>query len=139
MAFDSTEVAWRDITVSLNGQILGKVKRLKYKTARETEHLHGAGDEAFDINPGNKVHTGELVVFKSVLDSMNLAAKAAGFDDVTDLPWILNCAYKATATAPKTSVTLPNVRFEEFESGGENNGKAIEVTLPFKCLKPETV
>lgn len=139
MAFDSTEVAWRDITVSLNGQILGKVKKLKYKTARETEALYGSGDEAFDINPGIKAHTGELVVFKSVLDTMNTAAKAAGFDDLTDLPWVLTCAYKATATSPKSSVTLPNVRFEEFESGGESNGKAIEVTLPFKALKPESV
>ena len=136
MAFDSTEVAWRDMTVSLNGQILGKVKRLKHKTARETEALYGAGDEAFDINPGNKAHTGELVIYKSVMDTMNKAAVAAGFDDLTDLPWVITVAYKATSTANKTTVTFPGCRFEEFESGAENNQKAIEVTLPFKSLKP---
>lgn len=136
MAFDSSEVAWRDLEVFLNGQRIGKVKRLKYKTSRETEALHGAGDEAFDINPGNKTHTGELVVFKSVIDTMNLAAKAAGGDDLTDIPWVIGGTYKATAVAAKTSITLPNVRFDEFEQGLENNNKAMEVTLPFKCLLP---
>lgn len=136
MAFDSSEVAWRDLTVFLNGQRIGKVKKLKYKTARESEHLYGEGDNPFDINPGNKAFTGELIVFKSVIDTMNLAALAAGGDDLTDIPWVIGGAYKATATSPKTSITLPNVRFDEFEEGLENNNKSMEVTLPFKCLTP---
>lgn len=136
MSFDSTEVAWRDMSIFLNGKRIGKVKKLKYKTSRETEELYGAGDDPFDINPGNKAFSGELEVYKSVVDEMNRAAKLAGHDDLTDVPWVVTADYKATATEPPQTDTLPNVRFGEFEKGLENNAKSMPINLPFKCLKP---
>lgn len=120
----------------IDGAQIGKISKLKYKTARETEHLYGAGDEPFDINPGNKAYTGEMELYKSVIDTMNVAAQAAGYDDLTDIAWVAVVNYKATATAPMQTVTLPNVQFEEFELGAANNDKKILSNIPFKCLKP---
>lgn len=137
--FDSTEVAWRDMSFFIDGARIGKISKLKYKTARETEHLFGAGDEPFDINPGNKTYTGEMEVYKSVIDTMNAAALVAGFDDLTDIAWIAVVNYKKTAVSPMQTVTLPNVQFEEFELGAQNNDKKIMTNMPFKCLKPVVV
>lgn len=136
MAFDSTEVAWRDMSIFLSGVRVGKIRKLKYKTIRETEHLYGAGDDPFDINPGNKSYEGEMEVYKSVVDEMNIAARAAGFEDLTDIPWVITVHYKATATQPQQTVTLPAVRFSEFESGMENNNKFMLINMPFRSLRP---
>lgn len=136
MALDSSEWAWRDMEVSINGAKIGKIKKLSVKTARESEHLHGAGDEPFDINPGNKVYTGELELYATVIRKMNQAAKAAGHDDITDVPFTVTAKFKATTTTPMALVTIPNVRFDEFDEGLANNEKSGVRVLPFKCLKP---
>ncbi len=136
MAFDSTEWAWRDMEISLNGVRIGKVSKITSKTARETEHLYGAGDEPFGINPGNKTYTGEIETYGTVIANMNRAAVAAGFDDLTDVSWAISVSFKATATEPIQNILIPNVHFDEFEDGGANNEKAFKKTLPFKSLKP---
>lgn len=136
MAFDSTECAWKDLSVFLNGKRVGKVKKLKYKVTRESEPLYGAGDDPFDINTGNKACEGELEAYKSLVDTMNDVARAEGFADLTDVPWVLVADYKPTATAPMRNDTLPGVRFGEFELGSENNNKSITVNMPFKSLLP---
>lgn len=136
MAFDSTEVAWRDLEVFLNGVRITKITALRYKTSIETEQLYGAGDEPFDINTANRSYEGEMRVYKSVIDVMNTAAAAAGGRDLHDIQWIIVANYKATLTSPRKTVTLPNVRFGESEEGMEGNSKSMIVSLPFKCLQP---
>lgn len=137
MALDSTEWAWRDMEVYLNGNRIGKVTKLTSKTARESEHLHGAGDEPFDINPGNKTYTGEFETYGTVIRKMNLAARLAGHNDLTDVPWVVTAKFKATSTDPIAVVTIPNIRFDEFEEGGANNDKSFKKSLPFKSLAPK--
>lgn len=136
MSFNSTENAWNDMTVSINGINTKKVKQLKGTTSRESEHLYGAGDDPFDVNLGNKTHGGTASLYQSVINSMNDAARAAGFDDLTDIPWVIIADYKKTATAPKRRITYPNVVFESFDNGGSNNDKSFVHDMPFKSLKP---
>lgn len=136
MAIDSTEWAWRDLSVFMNGIKVGKVTRFTSKTARESEHLHGAGDEPFDVNPGNKTYTGEIELYATVIAKMNKEALALGGTDLTDVIWTLGGEFKATATDPRQTVTVPNVRFDEFEVGGSNNDKGFRKVLPYKSLKP---
>lgn len=136
MALDSTEWAWRDMEVSLNGVRVGKVTKVTNKTNRETEHLHGNGDEPFDVNPGNKTYTGDFETYGTVIRKMNLAAKAQGHHDLTDVAWTINIKFKATTTTPVAICTIPNVRFDEFEEGGANNEKAFKRNLPYKSLRP---
>ncbi len=134
--FNSTEWAWRHLRIYLNGVLMGKVTRLTVKTTRESEHLYGAGDDPFDVNPGNKAYTGELETYGTVIANMNRAAKAAGYDDLTDVPWTLVGEFKQTATEPPMNLLVPNIVFTEFEEGGSNNDKSFKKTLPFNCLKP---
>lgn len=136
MAINSTEWAWSDMQVSLNGVVMGKVTKMTVKTDRETEALYGAGDEPFAINPGNKSYSGEVETYGTVIANMNRAAIAAGYDDLTDVPWAISVTFKATRTEPMQTLLVPNVVFEEFEEGGENNDKAFKKTLTFKSLRP---
>lgn len=136
MSFDSNEWHWKDLTVYANGVRISKIKRAIHKTARELEALHGEGDDAFDVNPGNKEQTGELDLYASQIDRMNRAAQAMGYDDLTDVPWTFVYHYKATVADPQRLITVPNARIGEFETGGANNEKAFVKTLPYTSLKP---
>jgi|SRR5690554_5745938 len=136
MAINSTEWAWADLEISLNGVRMGKVSALKVTSSSETEHLYGAGNEPFDINRGNKSYAGEMETYGTVIANMNRAGLAAGYTDMLDVPWVITAHFKATRTEPMQTIVIPNVLFEEFEEGGENNDKAFKKTLPFKCLKP---
>lgn len=133
---DSTEWAWRDMEVWLNGTKIGKVTKLTSKTNRESEHLHGAGDEPFDINPGNKTYSGEFETYGTVIRKMNQAARAMGHNDLTDAVWTITAKFKATTTTPVALVTIPNIRFDEYEEGGANNEKSFRRIIPYKSLRP---
>lgn len=136
--FDSSECAWRDLTLFLNGQRVGRFTKLTYEVTREQEHLYGAGDDPFDINPGQKACSGELEAYQSLVNTMNAAARAAGGSDLTDVPWVIVADYKATSISPRTSDTLANVRFEKFSKGGAQNDKAFKSSMTFKCMPPVT-
>jgi len=139
MSFDSSECKWSDLKVYLNGQRITKVTGLMYDTERDAEHIYAEGDDAVDVQVGNRKHTGTLKVYKSAVDAMNAAAKAAGFDDLTDVPWVIVADYKQTTVSPRTTDTLPNVRFTKYSKGMEQNAKAMPIELPFLCLKPVQV
>jgi hypothetical protein len=136
MAFDSTEVAWRDMTLYMNGARVSKFTLWKSKTLRESEYLHAEGDDPFDINPGNKTYQAQFGAYKSVIDLMNDIAVKAGGNDLTDITWTITVVYKATATSPKRTVTYPKVMFEEFEEGLENNNKSMVIVMTAKHLLP---
>ncbi|MFN4249058.1 MAG: hypothetical protein ACK4EY_15125 [Flavipsychrobacter sp.] len=135
MAFDSTKVKWSHQEFYLNGQLVTAFTALKYKTSREVEEIYGAGDDPIDLQAGNKSHSGTVTVYEDVVNAMNKAAVAAGFDDLTDVPWTISSSYKATITQPRQTDTLENVRITEYEKGMEQNAKGMPIALPFKALR----
>lgn len=136
MAFDSTEVKWSDLKFYLNGTKVVKFTGLKYKSEQEVEEIYGGGDEPLDLQTGNRKYSGMATMYKSMIDAMNKAARAQGFRDLMDVPWTIVADYKETLASPRTSDTLPNVRFTDYEKGMEQNAKSMPVALNFKALRP---
>lgn len=136
MAFDSTEVAWRDLEVFLEGKRIVKITSLKENPSQESEYLYGAGDEPFDINTGNRAYPLSLTVYKSVVDAMNRESVKAGFRDLMEVPWTIVANYKQTANAPRQTNTYPGVRIEGWEAGMEQNAKSMLVPLTAKSMRP---
>lgn len=120
----------------LNGTKVVKFTALKYKSEQEVEEIYGAEDEPLDLQTGNRKYSGTATMYKSVIDAMNKAARAAGYPDLMGATWTIVAGYKETLASPRTSDTLPNVRFTDYEKGMEQNAKSMPVTLNFKCLRP---
>lgn len=137
MAFDSTEVAWRDLELFINTQSVGKFTSVREANEQEVEELYGAGDEPFDIQTGNRKYGVVVTLYKSVVDRLNAAAIAGGGRDLMDVPWTIVAGYKPTLTDPRQTRTYTNVRFQGYEVGMEQNAKSMPITLNARCLRPQ--
>lgn len=137
MAFDSQNVAWKDNTLSINGQIISRVTRVEEIVQSDVEEVRGAGDDVQDVVSGNKSYAVRVTLKKGVIDAMNRAAalvKPGG--DLTDVPWTIASTYKATALDPKQTITFPNGRCPGYTAAIEGNSKSVDVELEFKCIRP---
>lgn len=136
--FDSTEVEWGQYAVHFNGIGILKLRGHKYKKEKETEELYAAGEDPIDIQSGNNKYSGELKVLKGALDGFNKSAKAAGYDDITEIPTSLVSlvsTYREKGTRTLTTDTCMGVKFSEFEKDFQQGAKMMEITLPYKFLK----
>jgi len=140
--FNSREYEFADVRVQVLGAELTGLRGLTYKKSREKEAVYGAGSDPRSIQRGNKSYEGTLTVLKSDLDAMNLAARAAGYDDVVEVPGkniVITCVYQATEEGKLATDTLIGVEFTDFEDGMKQGDKFKEVELPFVFLRLKQV
>jgi hypothetical protein len=132
--FDSKECEWADMTLSVSGSPLTKIKGVKYGVKTEKKHLFAAGDDPVSIQSGNRQPTGTLRVLKSAIDAMNSAAVTAGGRDITDLVFDVVVYYKPRGTRPPQTDVLVNCEVSGYEKGWEQGATEMEVELPFLFL-----
>ncbi len=137
--FDSKECEWADMSVIFSGAPLIKVRGLKYKASKAKQLLHGAGDEPISIQSGNRTYEGQIKVLKGALDDMNIAAVAAGGEDVLDMQFDIVITYKPAASRPLQTDVLRGVQIKDFEKGWEQGAKNMDITLPVIFLKLESL
>ena len=129
MAFNTKDYRFADISVSLFSQTLTGFRGVSYKKKQEKELLHAAGDKPVGVQRGNITYEGELTLLKSDYDALNVAARAAGYDDILGLPGFpIVLAY--TNDTQITTDTLLNVEFMEFDEGMKQGDKFKEMSLP---------
>lgn len=138
MAFDSTEVHWKDLEVFIEGQRVVKITGFKESPKAEKEYIYGASDEPLDIQPGNREYPGVITLYKSQVDAMNRAARLKGGRDLMDIKWTVVANYKATATSPRQTNTYI-IDIEGYEEGMEQNAKSVPISLAFKSMPPTRV
>ncbi len=139
MAFDSREYEFADIRVSLLGMELTGLRGLTYKKSQEKELIYGAGNQPKAVQRGNKKYEGSLMLLKSDFNALNAAARAAGYDDITDVPGKnidITCLYQKSDDASQLNTdTLQNVEFSDFEDGMKTGDKFKEIALPLIFLR----
>lgn len=135
--FDSREFEWADIKVVLFSREISGLRGLTYKKTQDKEAIYGAGNRPLSIQRGNKKYSGTLTILKSEFDLLNVAAVAAGYSDIVDVPGKLisiTVAYKKEGDAYIKVDHIVNVEFTDFEEGMKQGEAHKEVTLPFICL-----
>jgi len=135
---DTRQYEFADIKVCILGVVLSALRGLTYKYGQEKELVYGSGNEPLSVQRGNKKPEGTLTLLKSDLDAMNVAARAAGYRNIVDVPGKLihiTCVYQITDGARLSTDTLQNVEFTEFEDGMKQGDKFKEVSLPFIFLR----
>jgi len=132
--FDSKECEWADMTISVSGSPLTKIRALKYGVKTKKEHLYAAGDDPISIQSGNREPTGSFKVLKSAIDAMNEAALAAGGRDITDLVFDIVVFYKPAGARPPQTDTLVGCEVSAFDKGWQQGATNMDVELPFLFL-----
>lgn len=139
MSFSTKECAWAQVSMKLLGATITGLRGFEFKKNIEKELIFAAGDEAIDITQGNKTINGSLTLLKFEFDRLNDAAQAAGYDDITEVPFtaiMLTCAFKLNATTPVRVIETPlGAAFTECTVAMQQNSKMTEVPLPFIAQK----
>lgn len=138
MDFSTNDCDWSRVTVNfLNRKITG-LRGFEFKKTVEKEAIYASGIEPVDIRVGNKKYEGNLKVLKYEVDKMNEAARAAAFEDITDVPPELisvTVEFKKSATSKIRKVLGFGISITELSYAMEQGAKMMEVTLPFQALK----
>lgn len=139
MAYDSREYEFADIKVSMLGIELTGLRGLTYKKSQDKELVYAAGNQPKAVQRGNKKYEGTLMLLKSDADTLEAAARAKGYEDITDVPGKLidiTCLYqKSDDSAQLSTDTCQNVEFTEMEDGMKQGDKFKEISLPFVFLR----
>jgi hypothetical protein len=137
--FDSQECEWADMSISISGAPLTKIRGLKYKASQSKEPLYAAGHEPISIQSGSRSYSGEIKILKGALDDMNRAAMLALGKDILDLEFDIVVVYAAKGVRTLQTDTLIRCQVTEFQKGWDQAAKMMEVTLPIVFLGLETV
>lgn len=133
----SSECAWAHFEVKVLTRTIKGLRGFGFKKEIEKEHLYGAGDEAIDIQTGNKKSSGSIKVLGFEADAMNKAARLAGFEDITEVPHeaiVITCSYRKRLIDPISTYIASGVAFTESGVDMEQNAKHREITLPFIAM-----
>lgn len=133
----SSECFWANFEMKIFSTVIKGLRGFGFKKEVDKEHLYGAGGEPIDIVTGNIKGTGSIKCLGFEADKMNAAARAAGYDDITDVPHeaiVITCSYKRRATDPIKTYISNGAAFTEAGVDLEQGAKHREITLPYLAM-----
>lgn len=128
--FNSKEYAWIDVTLVMLGKPVTGLRGVEYKMKRQKEALFATGKKARGIQLGKKEYEGTITVLQSELIAMQTAAKAKGYDDVTDLEFDAIVSYVPESGVVQTD-KIVNLSITEAPYGMKEGDLFQEIALPF--------
>ena len=142
MNIKSAECSWHQSEMKLFGRVIKGIRGWEIKTTRDKEHIYGAGQKPLDIVEGNVGYSGSIKILGHEIDAMNAAAKAAGYEDITELPHeavVATVRFKKDVTSATTFMTIRGMAFTEVPDGFDQGAKNRELTLPFLAMDVDKV
>ncbi|WP_278938871.1 hypothetical protein [Parabacteroides johnsonii] len=128
--FNSKEYDWATVTVVLLGKPVEGIRGIEYKSKRAKELLFASGKKARGIQMGKKEYEGTITVLQSELIAMQTAAKAKGYDDVTDLEFDIIVSYISETGVVQTDKVV-NASITEAPNSIKEGDLYSEHALPF--------
>ena len=128
--FNSKEYAWIDVNVVMLGKPVTGLRGIEYKSKRQKEALYATGKKARGIQLGKKEYEGTITVLQSELIAMQAAAKAKGYDDITDLEFDIIVSYISEGGVVQTDKVV-NASITEAPNSIKVDDLYSEHALPF--------
>ena len=137
---NSSECAWHESEVIILGCAIKGLRGFEFKKTVEKKPVYGAGQYMLGIEEGKIEVTGNLTVLGFELDKLNKTAQAAGYKDITEVPYwgiTITASFIPRHSGLKTFVTTKGVAFTGFSHTMQQNAKMREVQLPFVAMDME--
>jgi hypothetical protein len=132
-SFNSAEYAWKDITIAIDGTIIGAVREVSYTPTTEHEYLYGRGSAPRAIQDGNETYEGSITLLQSSFEAINEAIKNKGYKNITKAFLTITVNYANIGDTPKTDI-IEQVKISEYPKGMAQNDKFMEIEMPFMAL-----
>lgn len=132
-AFNSTEFAWKDITITAMGMVFEAVMEIEYDTEVDKKIVYGRGKKAKGIQSGNEKCSGNIQVKQSLLESMVRTAQANNpTAKLTDISFDIQVHYLKTPDIVKDRII--NAEFTKQPKSMKQGDMEMLVKLPFLAL-----
>lgn len=125
--FNSKEYEWSDVTVTVAGRPVTKIRAISYVKKQEKEALYAKGNKPHSIQRGNKSYETSLTLLQSELE----AIEAASGGDVLDASFNVVVSYgnPSKGDVIKTDLIEGN-EITEVPKGMNQGDKFSEHELP---------
>ena len=136
--FSTKNYNWNSTTVTLLGRKVTGIRGFEFNKEIEKEAVYAQGSEPIAISSGNKKYEGHIEILKHELDLLTDAAKAAGFEDIAEVPHesiAITCDFKNLPADKTRQVAAAGVAFTKIGIGAKQNDKSVVITLPFIAMK----
>jgi hypothetical protein len=91
---NSSEIAWRDLTLTAMGITFEAVMEVEYDVEVEKKHTYGRGGKVRGIQTGNEKPSGNITVKQSLLESLiQTAQKTNPLAKLTDISFDIQVHY----------------------------------------------
>jgi hypothetical protein len=125
--FNSKEYEWSDVTVTVAGRPVTKIRAISYTKKQEKEALYAKGNQPHSIQRGNKSYETSITLLQSELEALEAAAGG----DVLDASFNILVAYgnPLNGDVIKTDL-IEGCEITEVPKGMNQGDKFAEHELP---------
>ena len=132
--FDSREFPWSSVQIAVDGEMLTRVRGVKFNIKRDKEYDYGRGDDPLEILAGNKTPEGEIILRQSEAEKMQ--DKLQDDEDLTDHPpFDVVVSFVPKRGQKAVTYTLQSAEYTEDNREHKQGDKSMEITLPIMFLK----
>ncbi|HLZ87667.1 MAG TPA: hypothetical protein VKQ52_10515 [Puia sp.] len=137
--FNSSEYAWSDLQVVLNGKVITGIRGIKHSMEQDLEEVYGAGVQPLAIQEGNMKYEGEITLLKMEADDLETAVLAAGYPSVLKAKGLSIVVHFENDEGYVNTKIVSKLKISKWEESMKQNDKFMEIAVPFKALSIQKV
>ena len=133
MSFNSTEYAWKDLTVTAMGRTFERILDVDYDTEEDKKQIYGRGKKVRGIQGGNEKPAGNLSLGQSEVEAMIREAQLTNPNaKLTDISFDIQIHYLKGEDLVKDRIT--GAEFTKQPKGMKQGDSDMVIKLPFLAM-----
>lgn len=133
MSFNSTEYAWKDLTITVMGRTLERITDVDYDVEEDKKQIYGRGKKVRGIQGGNEKPIGSITLGQSEVESLIRKAQETNpRGKLTDLVFDIQVHYLKGTDIVKDRIV--GAEFTKNPKAFKQGDPAMEIKLPFMCM-----
>lgn len=133
MSFNSTEYAWKDITVTAMGRTYERILEVEYDNEEDKKLIYGRGKKVRGIQGGNEKPGGSLLLGQSEVEAMIRTAQETNPNaKLTDISFDIQIHYLKGEDLVKDRIV--GAEFTKSPKGMKQGDSDMQIKLPFLAM-----
>lgn len=133
MSFNSTEYAWKDITITAMGRTFERIVDVEYDVEEDKKHIRGRGKKVRGIQGGNETPTGSVTLGQSEVEALIRKAQETNPNaKLSDISFDIQIHYLKGVDLVKDRIV--GAEFTKQPKGMKQGDSDMEIKLPFLAM-----
>ncbi len=133
MSFNSTEFAWKDLTITVMGRTLERIMEISYDVEEDKKQIYGRGKKVRGIQGGNEKPMGSITIGQSEMESLIRKAQETNPNGkLTDLSFDIQIHYRKGTDLVKDRIV--GAEFTKNPKDFKQGDAAMDIKLAFICM-----